>query len=121
MKSSKKYVRSSLLSLCITGAGLPALAATLPALSPPPVGTLAADGDKKEDKGEKVAVDKLPKAVVDAVKKDMPGARITKANKVTKEGKVSYYLDDVKVGKKGWDFTVAEDGTIVKKEECHDE
>jgi hypothetical protein len=85
------------------------------------VRTLADEGGKKEEKKETMAVDKLPKPVVDGVKKAMPGARITKAAKVTTEGKITYYLDDVKVGKKGWDVTVGEDGTIIKKEECHDE
>jgi hypothetical protein len=80
-----------------------------------------AEGTEKKDeepKGEPVAVDKLPKAVVDGVKKAMPGARITKASKL-KDG--NFYLDNVKVGKKGWDVTVDEDGKIVKKEECHDD
>ena len=77
---------------------------------------LAADGDKKEEepKGDPVDVDKLPKAVVEAVKKDLPGARITKAAKL-EDG--NYYLDDVKVGKKLWDVTVTPKGQILKKVE----
>jgi hypothetical protein len=70
---------------------------------------------------EKIEVDKLPKVVVNSVKKAMPGARITKAAKVVDDGKTLYYLDDVKVGKVGWDVTVSADGKILKKEECHDE
>ena len=78
--------------------------------------------DKDEDKDKiSVPVDKLPKAVVTGVKKELPGARITKAAKIEKENKVTYYLDNVKVGKKAWDVTVAEDGKILKKEECHDD
>ena len=84
------------------------------------VRTLAEGAEKKEDKGEKIAPDKLPAKVVDSVKKNMPGSRVTKAFKKTSEGKTVYLLDDVKIGKKGWDITVAEDGTILKKEECHD-
>ena len=78
-----------------------------------------ADGDKKpeEPKGDPVAVDKLPKAVVDAVKKAMPGVRITKAY-LLKDG--NYFLDDVKVGKKEWDVTVTPEGKILKKEEMKD-
>lgn len=113
MNVSKKYLRSSLLALCIAGAGFASVSVL-------PTPAVAAD-EKKEDKGEKIAVDKLPKAVVDAVKKDMPGARVTKAFKKAADGKTVYVLDDVKVGKKGWDFTIAEDGKIIKKEECHDE
>ena len=113
---SKHYLRCSLLGLCVAAGAVVAL----PVFAAPAARPFAAD-EKKEDKGEKIAVDKLPKPVVDAVKKDMPGARITKANKLNKDGKVTYYLDDVKVGKKGWDVTLTEDGTIIKKEECHDE
>lgn len=75
-------------------------------------------GDKEEEpKGDPVDVDKLPKAVVDAVKKDMPGARITKAAKL-KDG--NFFLDDVKVGKKLWDVTVSPKGKIIKKVEMKD-
>ena len=66
-------------------------------------------------------MDKLPKAVVTSIKKEIPGAKITKAYKAEKDGKVTYYLDNVKIGKKAWDVTVAEDGKILKKEECHDD
>jgi len=86
--------------------------------------SLAANADKKEadkkeeePKGEPVDVDKLPKVVVDAVKKDMPGARITKAAKL-EDG--NYFLDDVKVGKRTWDVTVSPKGKIVKKVEMKD-
>jgi hypothetical protein len=78
-------------------------------------------GEEPEKKGEKIDVDNLPKAVVVGVKKAMPGARITKAMKLMEDGKTVYYLDDVKVGKKGWDVTVSEEGRILKKEECHDD
>ncbi len=66
----------------------------------------------EEPTGDPVDVDKLPKVVVDAVKKDMPGARITKAAKLD-DG--NFYLDDVKVGKHLWDVTVSPKGEIVKK------
>ena len=114
MNVSKKYLRLSVLALCITGAGF-----TLSALPAAPA--LAADGEKKEDKGETVEVDKLPKAVVDGVKKAIPGAKFQKPGKRLKEGeKVTYFLPDIKQGKQEWDVTVAEDGTIIKKVECHD-
>ena len=81
-------------------------------------------GDNEKDEAKDrttIPVEKLPKAVVTGVKKEMPGARITKAAKVEKDNKTTYYLDNVKVGKKAWDVTVAEDGKIIKKEECHDD
>ena len=70
---------------------------------------------------EKLEVDKLPKVIVDAVKKAMPGARITKAYKFMEDGKSLFFLDDVKVGKVAWELTMTEDGKILKKEECKDE
>ena len=76
--------------------------------------------DQEKDKVE-VPVDKLPKVVVTGVKKAMPGARITKASKIEKDDKITYYLDNVKVGKKAWDITVDADGKVIKKEECHDD
>ena len=83
--------------------------ATMPATQP---------ADKEEEpKGDPVDVDKLPKVVVDAVKKEMPGARITKAAKL-EDG--NFYLDDVKVGKKLWDVTVSPKGKIIKKVEMKD-
>lgn len=75
------------------------------------------DDKADEPKGDPVDVDKLPKAVVDAVKKEMPGARITKAAKLD-DG--NFYLDDVKVGKKLWDVTVTPKGKIIKKVEMKD-
>jgi hypothetical protein len=115
----RQLVVLSALGACAIGVG-PVTAATAKDVTPV-VRPLAEGAEKKEDKGEKIAADKLPAKVVDAVKKGMPGSRITKAFKKTADGKTVYLLDDVKIGKKGWDITVAEDGTILKKEECHDE
>jgi hypothetical protein len=114
MNLSKKRLGCCVLALCIAGAEF-----TIASVIPAPA-ALAAD-QKKEDNGEKIALEKVPKAVIDAVKKDTPGARVTKAFIKQLDGKTVYILDDVKAGKKGWDFTVAEDGKILKKEECHDE
>lgn len=78
-----------------------------------------ADGNDKgeEPKGDPVALDKIPKAVVDAVKKALPGVRIIKAY-VLKDG--NYFLDDAKVGKREWDITVTPEGKILKKEQMKD-
>lgn len=63
------------------------------------------------------ASNKLPKVIVDAVKKNMPGARITKAAKL-EDG--NFYLDEVKVGKKLWDVTISPKGEIIMKVEMKD-
>jgi hypothetical protein len=76
--------------------------------------------DNKEPR-EPMPIDKLPKVVVNAVKKEMPGARVTKAAKIEENGKItSYYLDSVMVGKEAWDVTVGADGNIIKKEQSTD-
>ena len=114
----------------VGGIVLAAAAANIPhwtrasAVSPQTTALNAGDQDKKdadkkeeEPKGDPIDVDKLPKAVVEAVKKDMPGARITKAAKL-EDG--SFFLDDVKVGKNLWDVTVSPKGKIIKKVEMKD-
>ena len=67
----------------------------------------------EKPKGDSVEIDKLPKAVVDAVQKDLPGAKLTKAMKLT-DG--NYLLSDVKVGKKEYTITVTPEGKILKRE-----
>ena len=80
----------------------------------------AGDKDKKDSKkddapqGDPIDVDKLPKAVVNGLKKAMPGARIVKAIKLP-DG--NYFLDDVKVGKKEYDVTISPDGKVLKRVE----
>jgi len=77
----------------------------------------AAAKPAEAQKGEAVAVDKLPKAVTDAVKKAHPGAKITKA---FKQSDGNYLLDDVKVGKKEYDITVSPEGKIISSVEQKD-
>jgi hypothetical protein len=116
-----RAVNIAVLVVCLTGA----VALT----TPPAYGALLPDrsnvrrldnkkddtkdkGKKEEEpKGDPVDVDKLPKAVINSVKKAYPGAVISKAAKL-EDG--NFYLDDVKVGKKILDLTVAPDGKIVK-------
>jgi hypothetical protein len=67
--------------------------------------------------GVPVAIDQLPKSVVDAVKKDLPGAHLSKAYKLV-DG--NYFLTDVKVGKKEYNVTATPEGKILKREEDND-
>src|SRR5262245_22868924 len=60
---------------------------------------------------EKVPLDKVPKAVLDAVKAKFPGAELTDASKESEDGKTVY---EVTVKNKGQniDVTLSADGTI---------
>jgi len=64
-----------------------------------------------------IAIDDLPKAVVDGVQKEMPGAVLAKAKK---QSDGNYRLSDVKLGKKEYTVTVSPDGTILNKAEDDD-
>jgi hypothetical protein len=74
------------------------------------VGLLAAAGVARADE-QKVPLDKVPKAVLDAVKAKFPGADLVEAAKETEDGKTVY---EVSVKNKGQhiDVTLAPDGTI---------
>ena len=65
--------------------------------------------------GEKVAPDKLPKAVMDAIKGRFPDAEITSAEKEKEDGKVVYDIELKSKGKK-YEMDIKEDGTIVEIE-----
>jgi hypothetical protein len=67
--------------------------------------------------GEKVPLDKLPKAVLDAVKARYPGAEMTAASKEVEGGKTSYEVY-MKYKGKGLDvtFSPAGDVEVVEKE-----
>ena len=54
---------------------------------------------------------------MDGVQKELPGAVLTKAQKLA-DG--TYRLTDVKVGKQEYDLTVSADGTVLQKEEDKD-
>jgi hypothetical protein len=68
-------------------------------------------------KGDPVDIDKLPKVVVDAVQRELPGAHLTRASRLA-DG--SYFLGDVKVKKEEYNVTVSADGKILKKEDDDD-
>jgi len=61
---------------------------------------------------EKIAIDKLPKAVAEAVKKRFPKGELTEAAKETEGDKVSYEVS-VKDGDKTMDVTFAPDGKLL--------
>ena len=74
-------------------------------------------GTVQGPQGDPIAIDKVPQAVVDAVKKELPGAHLTKAYKLF-DG--NYFLTDVKVGKKEYSVTATPEGKILKREEDND-
>lgn len=55
-------------------------------------------------KEEKVPLDQVPKAVLDAVKAKFPGAKLTEAEKETKDGKTTY---EIELEHKGQEYTVS--------------
>jgi hypothetical protein len=61
---------------------------------------------------EKVPLDKLPKAVLEAAKKRFPKAEVTGASKETEDGKTVYEVELKEDGKK-LDVTLTADGTII--------
>ena len=63
----------------------------------------------------KVAIDKLPKAVVDAVKAKFPKAELTGAEKEIEDGKTLYEVAITSEGSK-IEVTLTEDGKIVEIE-----
>jgi hypothetical protein len=74
------------------------------------VGVFAARADE-----EKVPLDKLPKAVVDAVKKRFPQAELTGAEKETEDGKTVYEVA-IKNQGQNVEVTTTPEGTIVEIE-----
>lgn len=66
---------------------------------------------------EKLKVADLPAAVVDGVKKEWPGAKITSAEKLTKGGVVSYEMD-VDVAKKTYEVVFSAEGKMLSKAEA---
>jgi hypothetical protein len=69
----------------------------------------------RADDEEKVALDKLPKAVVDAVKGKFPSAKLVGASKEKEDGKVVFEIA-IKNGVQNIEVTVAPDGKIVSIE-----
>ncbi|MCA1685889.1 MAG: PepSY-like domain-containing protein [Planctomycetia bacterium] len=74
---------------------------------------LAVTGARADE--EKVALDKVPRAVVDAVKAKFPGATIKQADKEVEDGKTTYELGITHNGH-SIDVSAKPDGTIVSVE-----
>src|SRR5579862_8853586 len=64
--------------------------------------------------GEAIDIGALPPAVVNGMQASMPGAKLTKAKKLT-DG--NYLLNDVKLDHKEYTVMVSPDGKIIKQEE----
>lgn len=70
---------------------------------------LAAAADKK------VGLDKVPKAVRDAVKARFPAGEVTSVEKETDDGKVVYDIELTEKGRK-YEMDIREDGTVLEIE-----
>lgn len=78
------------------------------------VGMLALCGRAFEARGEEVEIapDRLPKAVMDAVKAEFPGATIRGASKETEDGKTVFEVE-MKQDGRNTDAVFQENGTLV--------
>lgn len=69
----------------------------------------------RADDEEKVALDKLPKAVVDAVKAKFPSAKLVSAEKEKEDGKTVYEVA-IKDGERNIEVTLTPEGKIISIE-----
>jgi uncharacterized membrane protein YkoI len=75
----------------------------------------ARGGAADDDKEEKIPLEKVPKAVLDAVKAKFPKAKLVSAEKEKEDGKVVYEIN-IKDGGKTVEVTVTPEGKIVSVE-----
>jgi len=68
-----------------------------------------------DKKAEKLALDKIPKKIMHAIKNRFPNAEIKSAEKETEDGKVVYDIELKHEGRK-YEMDIQEDGTIVEIE-----
>jgi uncharacterized membrane protein YkoI len=68
-----------------------------------------------DDKEKKVTLDKLPKAVRDAIKGRFPDAEVNSIEKETEDGKVVYDIELKEKGRK-YEMDIQEDGTVIEIE-----
>jgi uncharacterized membrane protein YkoI len=70
--------------------------------------------EEHEEKEDKVSIDKIPAAVVDAVKKEVPDGTITEAEKEEKHDQMVYEMD-VKSGDIVYEVKISEAGKFISK------
>src|SRR5262249_61964657 len=70
---------------------------------------------RAEDKPEKIAPDKLPKVIMDAIMARFPKAEITSAEKEKEGDKVVYDIELKHEGRK-YEMDIQEDGTVIEIE-----
>lgn len=75
----------------------------------------AASGGHADADGE-LSMDQLPAPVRATLQREVGGGRIEEIAKNITEGK-TVYSADVTIGDKTWDIVIAEDGTLLNKEE----
>src|SRR5262245_40272480 len=68
-----------------------------------------------DDKPEKIAPDKLPAKVADAIKGHLPNAEITSDEKEKEDGKVVFDIELKHDGRK-YEMDILEDGTVIEIE-----
>jgi hypothetical protein len=73
--------------------------------------TLSIAGLKAQADEKEIPIDKVPKAVIDAVKKKFPTIQIKSATEETEDGKVSYEIEST-VNGANTDIVLKADGTI---------
>jgi uncharacterized membrane protein YkoI len=68
-----------------------------------------------DEKDKKIALDKAPQAVQDAIKARFPNAKVTRVEKETEDGKVVYDIE-LKHKNRKYEMDIQEDGTIIEIE-----
>jgi uncharacterized membrane protein YkoI len=76
---------------------------------------LATTARADDEKDKKVPLDKVPKAVMDAIKGRFPGADISSVEKEKEDGKVVYDVELKHEGRK-YEMDIQEEGTIIEVE-----
>jgi uncharacterized membrane protein YkoI len=76
---------------------------------------LLAAGVRADDKAEKIPLDKVPKAIMDAIKGRFPAAEISSVEKEKEDGKIVFDVELKHQGRK-YEMEIAEDGTILEIE-----
>ena len=76
---------------------------------------MLATGASADEKAEKIAPDKLPQKIKDALNARFPGAKVTSAEKEKENGEIVYDLELTHEGRK-YEMDIKEDGTIIEIE-----